>query len=700
MSATGSEAEHPEASDGPLCGAVPAAADLNSALRAAQDLSAETSAGVGELVAALDGRDQVLAAGAAFALGRSARPDAHVAATALLDDPSGNLARYVLEGLAEAPFLAAALPAILGWVRRGAFEGALAQRVFRAWRDDAGVIVPRLEAELGHALRPEERLRLVELLGAFPASSAHALLQRIADDDGDHPAVRQEAREALLDERAADRAANGEPPARSAVAWTVIQPIWMAHVDPLLSGAGAGGVGGIATLLVQVGDALAARDAAPSMDLLTLSVGSTAGLEASVGRHAYRTVSFGPLRHGPEAGHLVIAREMRRLIQATPGKVVLHLRMADMGNLTTAEVLGDLGVPYVFTLAPDPHAVIETLERSGTLTRQNFLEVDKAQHFWFRSRVVDRLVRGAAQLAVFPRADVRSDLARLVGIDLDNPPHPVTVLPEGIDLAAADRAVADATAYCRGGTPEAGLEELETVLDALPTERRGLPVLVTVGRLHPVKGVPTLVRAWHDSALHDRANLLVVGGDLDHPSAVERDQLSQIDSLLPSADWAREGLLVAGHRPHAVALRWIAAARIGPPSRDGRGGSAPGAYVCASVKEEFGMALLEALACGAIVVGPDAGGPPTYIENGSTGFLTDTTDTDQLAGAIENALVLAAAERGDERVARARKLIDRNYSIQRVAETLTTVYAAALDQQSAAADTADAQQGLPDRRPR
>ena len=36
---------------------------------------------------------------------------------------------------------------------------------------------------------------------------------------------------------------------------------------------------------------------------------------------------------------------------------VLHLRMADVGSMAAAAVATRLGIPTVFTLAPDPHAV-------------------------------------------------------------------------------------------------------------------------------------------------------------------------------------------------------------------------------------------------------------------------------------------------------------------------------------------------------
>ena len=46
-------------------------------------------------------------------------------------------------------------------------------------------------------------------------------------------------------------------------------------------------------------------------------------------------------------------------------------------------------------------------------------------------------------------------------------------------------------------------------------------------------------------------------------------------------------------------------------------------YVDGAVKEEFGLAVLEAMAAGLVVVAPSTGGPSTYVDDGDTGVLVD-----------------------------------------------------------------------------
>ena len=173
----------------------------------------------------------------------------------------------------------------------------------------------------------------------------------------------------------------------------------------------------------------------------------------------------------------------------------------------------------------------------------------------------------------------------------------------------------------RGPATTAALDDLATLLDRLPPERRSLPLAVSVGRLAPVKGMATLVESWlSDQGLHRRCNLVVVGGELDDPSPEEGAELSRIRDLLAADASGGAGVLLAGHRPNATATAWLAAAQRGTP-----GTSAPGGvYVCASLKEEFGIAILEAMTVGLVVVAPDGGGPATYVDEGVTGILTDT----------------------------------------------------------------------------
>ncbi|MFZ0013619.1 MAG: glycosyltransferase family 4 protein, partial [Acidimicrobiia bacterium] len=208
-----------------------------------------------------------------------------------------------------------------------------------------------------------------------------------------------------------------------------------------------------------------------------------------------------------------------------------------------------------------------------------------------------------------------------------------------------------------------------------PVERRNLPLLLTVGRLHPIKGVERVVAAWAGApAIRDAFNLVVVGGNLDEPSATESGILAEIArSLQPDG---QEGLIMLGGRTHGDVAMVMAATVSGTA-----GGIGPhGVYVCGSGKEEFGLAIVEAMAAGLPVVAPRNGGPATYVEHGFTGYLADTKDLRDIREGIFWADRVRAS---DLRADAARKKIETEYSLSAMADGLVELYRTAIAEPTA-----------------
>ena len=83
------------------------------------------------------------------------------------------------------------------------------------------------------------------------------------------------------------------------------------------------------------------------------------------------------------------------------------------------------------------------------------------------------------------------------------------------------------------------------------------------------------------------------------------------------------------------------------------------------------MALLDAMATGLAVVAPNAGGPVTYLREGLTGSLADTSSVTDVQGALRR----AAAARADEpRARRTADLVRSRYTIEAMAASLADVY--------------------------
>lgn len=710
--------------------AVKKAERLVDVLRLADDLAVEASRDGGVrnlrlLRSAICGPDQISAIAAIHALAQVSEEEADMHLSGLLSSEHGFIREHAAWAHGSRSPRVESMGRLMGLVRAGGFAGMLAQRTLEDWAVSVPeMIAVGLEGSLLGATDEAGRYRLVETLGLVQHRVAVPPLKRIARDAreslsvraaaltalGQHPGtddtlallgeiaqhgglLAEVARLSLADLGATRIPPPGDPGPGDGL--TIAQLFLHADIDARLSQAGSGDTGGIATLLVRLGDALVAGH---SGGTASPAGGTDAAGPASVGRVV--TISRGNLQEAARSmealaqtptGHLhgrvpllqgpmpsatawplrVAARRGIHRILTALGRVdALHLRMADVGSLAAFDVARQLDIPVVFTAAPDPHAVINSMDLSGGLRRENFGDIDETEHFWFRARLVQRLAANAAHTVFFPRPELARDMKELVGLDMALEPERHTVVPEGIDLAVIDKSVAEARSMASGGPASAPLAELRDLLAAMPEARRGLPLLVSVGRFHRVKGMASIVEAWAGSELRETANLLLVGGNLREPSPDEREQLERIDALIDPAARAATGLLMPGHRPNDTVARWVAAAGTGVPGH----AAAAGVYVCGSLKEEFGIALLEAMASGLLVVAPDSGGPATYVEHGRTGFLTATWDTSRLREAMIEALACAAAETTEERAAASRAVVAADFTVQAMASTLGAVY--------------------------
>ncbi|WBM80069.1 glycosyltransferase [Cryobacterium breve] len=721
--------------------------------------------------AAVDPADQVTAIAAVHALAQVFDETADEVLVSLLGHEQLFLREHAAWAFsARLPRFDAVAP-LLGMVIDGGFAGMIAQRTLEQWSAAvAGPVALAVEGALLGVTEPGARSRLVETIGQISGRIPERMLFQIAVDPAEATEVRAAAIAAIGDRGLADAApgslsgagtgigtgigsgvGSGDTglrivtglaagsgvlaevarlavidltvPSYPRAPWssgtTVAQLFLHADIDGALTRVGSGDNGGIATLLVRLGDALVAGHAASDADsaagdvgrVLTLSRGGFASaldclpeVASTLSGHAFATVPFlGEPVASADAWSRRIAtqRGIRRVLRAAGPVDAIHLRMADVGTLAASTVARELDIPVVFTVAPDPHSLIRSLESAGALTRATFGTVDAGEHFWFRVRLVQRLAADAAHTVLFPRPDLERDLRELVGIDVTQHPERHSIVAEGIDIAVIEASLVDARAS--DGTPAeaavaaayaeplpdaaavpasvapaqmsvegaVALGQLDDLLATLPPERRALPLAITVGRLHRVKGMATLVEAWAaDPALRAACNLLIVGGDLANPTPDEAEQLGRIHAAVPLGEAAHAGLLIAGHRSNDTVARWLAATRLG---RTGLA-AANGVYVCASMKEEFGIALLEAMAAGLTVVAPNGGGPATYVEQGVTGFLVDTGNPADLAGGVREALEPQPGPFGPEFAERAMAMVSGSFTIQAMATTLSGVY--------------------------
>jgi starch synthase len=213
------------------------------------------------------------------------------------------------------------------------------------------------------------------------------------------------------------------------------------------------------------------------------------------------------------------------------------------------------------------------------------------------------------------------------------PPERVHVIRNGIDAAQYQ--------------PDRGTD----VVDKYGIDP-GRPSAVFVGRITRQKGLPVLLRAA--DRLDPRAQLVLCAGQPDTPELA-----AEVTALVEHLRATRSGVIwLPEMLPKSEVIQILSHATV---------------FVCPSLYEPLGIVNLEAMACGAPVVGSRVGGIPEVVADGRTGLLIEPDDPAALAGAI-NALIAdparaaAMGQRGRQRAA-------TEFSWATVAEQTVRLYA-------------------------
>ena len=663
------------------------------------------------LDAVRDDADTVTAIAAIHALGRVPGPAAESILAELIATGVPGYEDHAIWSMYERAPAPGLTTLLVRNVVHGRLSGMHAQRVLRHWgATHPETVLSALADVLKEVEMVEARRHLVETMGLVSGLPAHHSLERIATDHGEAVGVRATAIAAFAertDERlptSIGRLAAGSGRIADTVRLVraqrrlsrrgthhdhdgraglrLVQIHLGAVLDKDVSRAGMGDTGGVATLLSRLGVALAEQPRVAEVMTIGRSMHGD-GRAASV-REAHRFEDV-PLEDGEGATFtdtwpsLVAAeRGIRSVLLGAGVPDVIHLRMADPGTLAAATVARELGVATVFTLAPDPHGPIEAAERTQGLDRHSFAGQDASKALWFRADLVRRLGRDTDELVLFPRPQLHRRLRALIGEDVLAGPPRSTVVPEGIDTRRTDAATELITGVDGAHAPEV-IGALERAVRGLPVERHGLPVVVSVGRLHEIKGMARTVEAFAvDADLAAEANLVIVGGDLEEPNVAEAAELARIKRLFDRHPGLDQRVILLGHRTNDDVSLILACAHLGCGELIGPAG----AYACSSFKEEFGLAIVEAMAAGLPVVVPRAGGPATYVEDTVTGMIVDTTDPAAIAAGSRRALRLA---RDPATKVRARNVVDERFTLDRMARTLAAVYRVAAGPRSLAA---------------
>jgi len=149
-------------------------------------------------------------------------------------------------------------------------------------------------------------------------------------------------------------------------------------------------------------------------------------------------------------------------------------------------------------------------------------------------------------------------------------------------------------------------------------------VLLAVGRFTEVKRLPLLIEAF--AAAQDRfeepAALVLIGG---HPGEWEGEHPAEAVDRTGARD-----VFLAGWHGHGELPDFLRAGDL---------------LVHASVREQFGQVLVEAMACGLPVIAVNRGGPASIVDDPPSGWLVEPDDVEALAAAM----VAAVNDEADRR---------------------------------------------------
>ena len=318
-----------------------------------------------------------------------------------------------------------------------------------------------------------------------------------------------------------------------------------------------------------------------------------------------------------------IMRAVRRTVERYEiDPSILHIRYTDNASQAVLSLAKRLGKKVVFTLTSDPH-------KTFTKNNGDFRTMDEPEllrnlnKVFIADSIIDRVDglllmgyegKNSQVLPYFPQLLLDSEIRK----------KPLKIVAEGVRSSI------------QLGEQDAGLfPDLLTSHDGnyrLSQSGIDRPVILNVGRLHPLKGQHNLVEAWIESSLNQSYNLVLVGGNLADPSPNELSVIERIERLMENRPELRD------HFCHVPAVQNAKVRLLEQSIIRNIQNDLPNVYVCSSFKEEFGISILEGMVAGFLTFAPKRGGASDYIEHGINGFLIETDHPDSIRTDIEAVL--------------------------------------------------------------
>ncbi len=432
---------------------------------------------------------------------------------------------------------------------------------------------------------------------------------------------------------------------------------------------GKGNSGGLSTFLLQLGKAL--TNSMEISQVFTLSLRDISQerstyhlIQAFEPNHYSISIPFHP---GKDPNFINNHSFLKAMVSVVLEKLKLnpniyHVRYLNDASLAMAKLAQEKKRSLVLTLTPDPHRSMvrednlrvighgyqEGIEKIHKIeVGKKLLEITQGVIGIGGEKAKERLLHYFPELNLMPRN------------------KPFQMISEGIDIHL----------------PIKQRMDIEKVLlsskhrFSIDPKNLTKPCILNVGRLHPLKGQQRLLEAFYQSGAYEKYNLVVIGGNFQTPNEAEADFLNFEQKYLKAHPELRGNYLHIPGIPNNT-VRLIERKINGLDNSD-----FPNIYFCSSEKEEFGIAILEAMVEGFIAIGPKVGGVSTYIEHGVNGFLGDSQKVSDLEKSLRE--IISFSQGDPERIGvlkkNSRKTIEENYSMEAISLKFAEFYRGVLD---------------------
>ena len=212
------------------------------------------------------------------------------------------------------------------------------------------------------------------------------------------------------------------------------------------------------------------------------------------------------------------------------------------------------------------------------------------------------------------------------------------------------------------------LKQFKPIVPKEARDRLGLAsdhqMILFVGRIEPLKGIDTLLRAMallvrNDPNLQEQACVAIIGGDPAGGSATAGKEMERLKRLRTDLGISDLVVFLGAQDQDALNVYYSAAEILIMPSH----------------YESFGMVALEAMACGTPVIASKVGGLAFTVQDGVTGFHVPERNPEALADKISLLLRDTSLRR---RLGRQAVQSAQRYSWPSVANQIVALYGEAI----------------------